>query len=138
MTPSAPTTDTAPETAALGTPDYHWEGPFDITRGDVDDSFILRAMIGFHGDLVEGSGDIHLANSEAMGEVSLTGDRNGGALRFSLWFTDVEARAPVECSGELSLDEQRITGDWSFECLDPENCGCGGGAGTFTLDRVRD
>jgi hypothetical protein len=53
--PNAPTTNTAPETAALETPDYHWEGPFDITRGDANDSFILRAMIGFHGDLIERS-----------------------------------------------------------------------------------
>jgi hypothetical protein len=136
--PNAPTPDALPDTVALETPDYHWEGPFDVTRGEAEDSFIVRAMIGFHGDLIEGSGELHLTNDDGEGPITITGDRTGGDVRFSIWFADGEARSPLDCEGEMSADEQTMKGDWSFECLDPENCGCGGGGGTFTLERVRD
>jgi hypothetical protein len=133
--PSTPSVDTLPESVVLETPDYYWEGPFTITRGSTEiDNFIIRTMIGFHGDMLEGSGTINVVDGDRAGAVSLTGARTGAGLT---WFDDAEARSALECSAELSTDEQRMEGDWAYPCEDPENCQCGGGAGVFTLERVK-
>jgi hypothetical protein len=121
-------------------PDYHWEGPFEVSvGGDANDNFRIKAMIGFHGELLEGSGFLHLEDEDEGGEVTLTGTRIGGGVSFEIWFTDAnDARTPFVCVGALSADEQAMDGSWTFACFDPENCGCDGGAGNFRLTRVRD
>ncbi len=137
----APTPDAIATTALEEAPDYHWEGPFEVTAGadGPDDNCRIRAMIGFHGELLEGSGVLHVDPDDEGGEIILTGTRSGGDVNFEIWFSDgVEARTPFVCVGALSADEQAMDGVWSFACMDPENCGCDGGAGNFQLVRVRD
>lgn len=119
-------------------PDYHWEGVFEFAvGGDADENFRVKAMIGFHGELVEGSGDLELLTGDAGGDVGITGTRHGANVHFEMWFDAAEARTPFVCVGALSADEQAMDGSWTFACFDPENCGCDGGAGSFRLNRVR-
>lgn len=120
-------------------PDYHWEGPFEVNAGgDAEDNFRIKAMIGFHGELIEGSGVMFLEGEPDSGEIALTGTRLDANVSFEIWISDAEARTPFVCTGALSADEQRMEGAWTFSCFDPENCGCDGGAGRFELTRVRD
>lgn len=135
----SPATESAALPALEGAPDYHWEGVFEFdVGGDAEDNFRIKAMIGFHGDVVEGSGVLDLLTGDAGGEIGLTGTRLGENVHFEMWYDSAEARSPFVCVGALSADEQAMDGSWTFACFDPENCGCDGGAGAFRLRRVRD
>lgn len=136
--PPAPDARAVP--ALQPAPDYHWEGVFNIeVGGDPEDDFRIKAMIGFHGEVVEGSGMLHLLQGDDEGgDITLTGTRLNESVHFDIWPSDAPVASPFVCSGTLSPDEQAMDGAWTVACMDPENCGCDGAAGRFRLLRVAD
>jgi hypothetical protein len=122
-------------------PEQHWEGTLKGDRGASRDRTVsVAARIVFWAGTMEGQGaasDFPAGAPADARRFQLSGDRNGEAVRFSLWFADPDiARTPFECVAVLNEDADELEGAWSFGCFYPQTCGCGGGGGTLRLWRV--
>ncbi len=117
--------------------DEEWEGAFTGTAGSTEGfAFHMRGRLLLGSGLVSGTGRAVDLRTPHDG-VSLDGSEEAGAVRVDLWFDEpgVAAR-PLACDGTLSGDGTRIEGAWTVDCLNPGECDCGGGRGTFALRRV--
>ncbi len=111
-------------------PEHHWEGELTGTRGSAKGSVLrIKALIGFRGDLVEGAGRcVNLPTEGIVGAdgLILSGSLSASGLNaapidcvlaevvtFDLAFDATPiGQAPVQCSGQLDPDHQRMAGDW--------------------------
>ncbi len=123
-------------------PERPWEGEF-TARFQSGDAYIVpvKLTIQVHAHLIEGKGrSLTYPGRGADDErcFELTGTRNARFVTFDLWFASkVVGRIPWRCEGRLNADRDAISGHWSMDCLDSEDCNCGGPSGPYEMKRCR-
>jgi hypothetical protein len=122
-------------------PRGHWEGHLVGLRGaSADCKVFVQAEISFTADIVDGEGrapGFGSSRKRSASRFAIAGRCVRSEVDIQLWFEDADfARTPFACAGRLSHDERVIEGEWSFDCLYPDTCNCGGGGGTFELHKV--
>ena len=117
----------------------HWEGKFEGRDGSTCELvFDVIAQLSFFGGGLEGDGFAPAFPADQE-KLTFTGSKYDHHVDFETWL-DVEhlGRKPFVCIGTVDLDAGTMDGNFTVDCIDPEDCGCGGGAGRFSLRRKSD